>query len=79
MSRLDKLRASLPDGIALSRWSPGDGQTRYRFHRVPKGSGHVANFNQDDGIKTVLGMGRAEEYAHGLRAASASRDGGRLL
>jgi hypothetical protein len=78
-SRFDKLRASLPDGYALSRWSPGDGQTRYRFHLVPSGTGHVGDYYADDGIKTVLGLGQAELYASGLRATALRKGGSRLL
>lgn len=72
MSRFERLRKSLPDGYALSRWSPGDGQTRYRFHRVPSGSSHVGDYFADDGIKTVLGMGQAKLFAAGLKSSSSS-------
>jgi hypothetical protein len=60
VTRFDDLRkeAKSRRGYGISRWSPGDGKTRYRFHAP----GRPIDFFEDDGICTVLGLKPAKKF-----------------
>jgi hypothetical protein len=63
-TKLQDLRDSLPKGITVNTYSPGDGLTRYRFFRnAPKNQTY---FGPDNGIHTSLGFKQAAEFALGL-------------
>ena len=64
LSRLDELRASLPPGWTIETWSPGDGQTRYRFFE--NAPADQTYYGPRDGAYTALGMGEAQAFARGL-------------
>lgn len=59
-ARFDELKreAKARRGVGVSRWSPGDGKTRYRFHAP----GKPADYFADDGICTVLGLKPAKKF-----------------
>ena len=58
---IDEARESLePMGLTIDTWSPGDGETRYRF--LPLGHSYFSH----DGIATVLGKGKADIFLTGL-------------
>ena len=63
--RLASLRRELPRGVTVETWSPGDGQTRYRFFRGAPSK--QTYFGPDNGIYTALGFKEAEAFASGLR------------
>ena len=64
-TRIGRLKASLPKGWQVCTWSPGDGVTRYRFfHNAPRNQPY---FGPADGVRTVLGMGAAEEVAQNIQ------------
>lgn len=63
-TRLQDLRAALPKGYSVETWSPGDGQTRYRFfHNAPAKQSY---FGPNNGTFTALGYKEAVAYALGL-------------
>ena len=49
-----------PMGLTVDTWSPGDGETRYRF--LPLGKDYFS----DRGIWTVNGKGNADTFLTGL-------------
>lgn len=49
-------------GLHVSTWAPGDGVTRYRFHR------EASDYNAGKEIKTVLGRKDAVLYLEGYKA-----------
>ncbi len=49
-------------GIHVSTWRPGDGVTRYRFHR------ESSDYNSGNAITTVLGRKDAETWLNGFKA-----------
>lgn len=59
MTYVEELAASV--GLHVSTWSPGDGVTRYRFHREPSG------YNAGREVKTVLGRKDAVLFLEGVR------------
>ena len=65
MSRLEELEAMLPKGYCVRTYSPGDGQTRYRFF---DNCNHKQDyFGPKSGIFTALGYKDAWAFASGLR------------
>ena len=48
-------------GLHVSTWSPGDGVTRYRFHR------EASDYNAGQEVKTVLGAKDALLWLSGVR------------
>jgi len=70
MTWLDENREILaPLGLSVDTWSPGDGQTRYRF--LPAGKEYFS----DRGIGTYLGKKTAEAFLAGLvQGAEAQKD-----
>lgn len=59
-TRIGRLEASLPEGWQVCTYSPGDGVTRYRFfHNAPRNQSY---FGPDNGVRTELGIRRAEEF-----------------
>lgn len=70
-SRLDRLRATLPQGYTIETYSPGDGVTRYRFFQnAPPNQSY---FGPDNGIYTALGYAQAETFAQGLMSEAPRR------
>jgi hypothetical protein len=78
--------------LAVGTWSPGDGQTRYRFFQretIPNpanipgletGASSAADYHAGDGLFTALGRGEAVTWLRGYRTAlQASRRTGGLL
>ncbi len=63
-TRIDRLRATLPQGYSIETYSPGDGVTRYRFFK--DASPHQDYFGPDNGVYTALGYAQAETFAEGL-------------
>jgi hypothetical protein len=56
-SRVEELReAAANAGLHLSTYSPGDGQTRYRFHEK------AASYFSDSGVHTALGLKAAWKF-----------------
>jgi hypothetical protein len=57
LSRVDELReAAANAGLHVSTYSPGDGQTRYRFHEK------AASYFADSGVHTALGLKAAWKF-----------------
>lgn len=74
-SQKDVMQAAEEHGIIVRTWSPGDGQTRYRFfarHEVEQyaAEGHSPQtyFGPASGIKTVLGARAAMDVIEVLVA-----------
>ena len=68
-TRLETLAAILaPIGYSVDTWSPGDGQTRYRFFNHARGD-YFADHGSSACVTTVLGYGAAQDMAYALRAA----------
>jgi hypothetical protein len=63
-SKIEQIEALLPKGWQVHTWSPGDGQTRYRFfHNAPASQTY---FGPASGQYTALGFREAQAYASGL-------------
>lgn len=63
-TKVQQLEEMLPKGYTFATWSPGDGQTRYRFfHNAPANQTYSGPRN---GIFTALGFKEALAYAAGL-------------
>lgn len=64
-SKLEQLEELLPRDWQVRAYSPGDGQTRYRFfHKAPAKQSY---FGPASGVYTALGFKEAHAYASGLR------------
>lgn len=64
-TRLEELQTACePIPLWITTWSPGDGQTRYRFFNIPGNS----YFGPKNGIYTALGYKEALTYARGAGA-----------
>ena len=48
-------------GLHVSTWSPGDGVTRYRFHRTNE------DYNSGNEVQTVLGRKAAMLFLRGVQ------------
>ena len=59
MTAVETLAAEV--GLHVSTWSPGDGATRYRFHR------EASDYNAGKEVKTVLGRKDAVLFLEGVR------------
>ena len=57
-------------GLLVTTYSPGDGQTRYRFFERAKVPEHQSYFGPASGIKTVLGLKNAWEFAYAYAAGA---------
>lgn len=69
-TRYSDLQAAARDqGLYVSRWSPGDGVTRYRFFDKPGNS----YFGPADGTCTVLGLKAAFAYVRSGRCPRSRR------
>lgn len=61
-TRLEELEELAKErGLYVRTWSPGDGQTRYRFFKEPSGY-----FGPHDGIYTALGLKEARTFLAGV-------------
>jgi len=57
--------------IYVKTYSPGDGQTRYRFFRKdPNGKELSGYFGPENGVFTALGSSEAYSFARGCRILS---------
>ena len=63
-TRMEALEALLPPGYSVATYSPGDGQTRYRFFE--KAPERQTYFGPASGIYTALGYKEAWVFAQGL-------------
>ena len=54
--------------LAIGTWSPGDGQTRYRFF-LRVGESSAADYHEGDGLHTALGRAEAVTWLRGYRTA----------
>lgn len=64
-TKMDELREILPPRWTVETYSPGDGQTRYRFfHDAPPKQNY---FGPNNGAYTALGYAQAYTFAMGLR------------
>ena len=63
-TRLQELREfARSAGLTVETWSPGDGQTRYRFFKnAPKDQTY---FGPDNGVYTALGLKEAWSFLSG--------------
>lgn len=63
-SKLEQIREILPRDWSVETYSPGDGQTRYRFfYKAPAKQDY---FGPASGQYTALGFKEAQAYASGL-------------
>jgi hypothetical protein len=58
-------------GLVVRTWSPGDGQTRYRFFSMPVAPGQ-SYFGPANGTATVLGLKKAWDYLYSYGAGRSS-------
>ena len=67
MTRTERIQNMLPDNYRVFTYSPGDGQTRYKFvdiNEEPKAHSYFAA----SGVTTVLGAKAAEDFADSLHS-----------
>lgn len=66
-TRLEELEEYAKDaGLKVATWSPGDGQTRYRFFDKP--GPNQTYFGPASGIYTALGLKEAWNFLYGYGA-----------